>query len=57
LYETKAHPDGPSFSKEICPQHESLGSFKNNKAHSMGRFGLRLFRMVSLENPCGNVMN
>lgn len=38
-----AHPDGPSFDPDICPQHVPVGVFKGNVAHSNGWFGLWVF--------------
>lgn len=38
-----AHPDGPSFDPNICPQHVPVGVFKGNVAHSNGWFGLWVF--------------
>ena len=34
---------GPSFDKNICPFGAKLGQFKDNVAHSVGRYGLRIF--------------
>jgi hypothetical protein len=31
----------------------AVEKFENNIAHSMGRFGLRVFILTSLKNPCG----
>jgi len=31
----------------------AVEKFENNKAHSMGRFGLRPFILTNLQNPCG----
>lgn len=31
----------------------AVEKFDNNKAHSMGRFGLRTFILTNLKNPCG----
>jgi hypothetical protein len=36
------HPDGPSFTTNLCPAHAPLGSFNNNIAHSMGRRGITI---------------
>lgn len=51
-YEIKEHPDGPSARNDICPQGMALGKFDGNKAHSNDRFGLRIFVMNHLKNPC-----
>ena len=34
---------GPSASPDICPINFKLGEFRDNVAHSMGRYGLRIF--------------
>jgi hypothetical protein len=34
---------GPSASKDICPINQKLGEFYDNVAHSVGRYGLRIF--------------
>jgi hypothetical protein len=34
---------GPSASATVCPINEKLGEFRDNVAHSMGRYGLRIF--------------
>lgn len=39
-FDTQVHSMGPSFSEDVCPENERLGEFKDNVAHSMGRYGL-----------------
>lgn len=51
-YEIKEHPDGPSATADICPIGNPLGESHDNIAHSMKRFGLRIFKLYSRENPC-----
>jgi len=34
---------GPSFNTAICPPRAKLGEFRDNVAHSVGRYGLRVF--------------
>ena len=34
---------GPSFNPSIKPIHAKLGEFRNNVAHSIGHYGLRIF--------------
>lgn len=56
-FDTKAHPTGPSYDPNICPEFSPLGQFANNVAHSNGRYGLRLFhQLVPLTYPCGGVV-
>ena len=42
-YSLNDHPQGPAATNSLCPIHEPLGSFKDNIAHSVGRYGLRIF--------------
>jgi hypothetical protein len=51
-YEVKEHPDGPSATNDICPQGMPLGESHDNVAHTNVRFGLRIFRLFSTQNPC-----
>jgi hypothetical protein len=32
-----------SFDKNVCPMFTRLGEFRDNSAHSMRKYGLRLF--------------
>ena len=47
------HPTGQSATDDVCPPGERLGSFKDNVAHSNGRYGLRLFSQhIPRQFPC-----
>ena len=44
---------GPSADESVCPPGSPLGSFENNRAHSNGRYGLRIFNhWVPRAKPC-----
>lgn len=44
---------GPSANTDICPENERVGDFENNAAHTMGRYGLRIFHnMEPRTYPC-----
>jgi hypothetical protein len=44
---------GPSFDPNICPVRSKLGEFRDNVAHSVGRYGLRIFHGHNPhERPC-----
>ena len=38
-----SHPEGPSFTEDVCPKFMPLGSFVSNVAHSNLVYGLRVF--------------
>ncbi|KAI8520654.1 Fibrocystin-L [Branchiostoma belcheri] len=42
-YRMHAHPDGPSFDPNICPDKIPLGEFYNNTVHSQGWYGIWIF--------------
>jgi len=49
---------GPSYSPNICPFGETLGEFRDNKAHSVRKYGLRIHHgLLPRENPCNPVAN
>jgi hypothetical protein len=44
---------GPSFDPNVCPENSKLGEFSDNVAHSVGRYGLRIFHnLIPRTNPC-----
>ena len=47
------HSTGPSASEHICPVSAKMGEFKDNVAHTIGRYGLRIFHEhTPRQNPC-----
>mmetsp|Transcript_28781 Transcript_28781/g.25949 ORF Transcript_28781/g.25949 Transcript_28781/m.25949 type:complete len:495 (-) Transcript_28781:2490-3974(-) len=52
-FDLRPHPEGPSFTTSVCPTGVELGVFEDNEAHSVGRYGLRLFHeMAPRKYPC-----
>jgi hypothetical protein len=44
---------GPSANINICSENAQVGEFRDNVAHSNGRYGLRIFHnMVPRKFPC-----
>ena len=44
---------GPSYSPNICPFGETLGEFRDNTAHSVRKYGLRIHHgLLPREIPC-----
>ena len=37
------HPTGPSSTPDVWPEFDALGQFENNVAHSLAKYGLRIF--------------
>jgi hypothetical protein len=55
-YDLQVHSTGPSFSSKICPENAQMGTFFNNTAHTVGRYGLRIFHVHKpRERPCESV--
>ena len=52
-YDTQKTAIGPSFDVNICPENAKLGEFRDNVAHSNGRYGLRIFHnLIPRTYPC-----
>ena len=43
-FDLPVHPGGASATTLVCPRGTPLGRFHGNRAHSNGRYGLRLFK-------------
>lgn len=55
-FDLQVNSIGPSASKDICPISFKLGEFRDNVAHSMGRYGLRIFHEhTPRTRPCDPV--
>ena len=56
-YDLQIHAIGPSADTNKCPENEKVGLFKDNHAHSMGIYGLRIFHnMIPRKYPCKPVV-
>jgi hypothetical protein len=56
-YDLQDHAMGPSANINICSKNARVGEFRNNSAHSNGRYGLRIFHnMVPREFPCKSIV-
>lgn len=52
-YDTKEHPINGSFTTTICPENSKIGEFRDNVAHSNGKYGFRLFhKLIPRTRPC-----
>jgi len=45
-FDLQVHSTGPSLDVNICPENSKLGEFRDNVAHSNGRYGLRIFHQL-----------
>jgi len=55
-YDLQDHGIGPSADVSICPLNEKVGEFRGNHAHSVGRYGLRIFHFMSPRKfPCKDI--
>jgi hypothetical protein len=44
---------GPSFDPNVCPEYAKLGEFRDNTAHSLRKYGLRIFHaLIPRTYPC-----
>lgn len=52
-YDTQLTAMGPSYDPNICPENSKVGEFRDNVAHSNGRYGFRIFHnLVPRKYPC-----
>jgi hypothetical protein len=56
-YDTQKNAMGPSFSLNVCPENSKIGEFRDNVAHSNGRYGLRIFHnLIPRTYPCQSMV-
>lgn len=46
-YDLQEHAIGPSANMNVCPENSKVGDFRDNVAHSNGRYGLRIFHNMN----------
>ena len=52
-FDTQDNPINGSFTPTICPKNSKIGEFRDNTAHSNGKYGLRIFHSLApRERPC-----
>jgi len=55
-FDLQEKPTGPSADPNYCPIKDKLGEFRGNHAHSVGRYGLRIFHGHSPRKfPCKGI--
>ena len=55
-FDLHPHPIGPSYTPLVCPPGERLGAFRDNVAHSNGRYGIRIFHShTPTVDPCSEI--
>ena len=55
-YDLQTNSIGPSASSKVCPENDRVGEFRDNHAHSNGRYGLRIFHnMMPRKFPCSPI--
>ena len=55
-FDTQEHAMGPSADENVCPENAKLGEFVDNVAHSMERYGLRVFHNHDpRQYPCEDI--
>lgn len=56
-FDMKEHSTGPSFDVNICGFNDKLGQFSNNSAHSVHKYGLRIFHgLIPRTYPCKSLI-
>jgi hypothetical protein len=56
-YDLQKNAMGPSANTDICSENDRVGEFRDNHAHSCGRYGLRIFHnMVPRKYPCSPIV-
>lgn len=52
----QVHAIGPHANTNVCPENERVGEFRDNAAHSCGRYGFRIFHnMIPRKYPCNPI--
>jgi hypothetical protein len=52
-YDMQTNAMGPSFDPNICPVYAKLGAFRDNTAHSVDKYGLRIHHaLIPRTYPC-----